>query len=186
MPAPETKSCGKRECLVAELAKCQTANANGYLSAYPEDFFDRLRKEQPVWAPFYTLHKILAGHLDMYVYCGNQQALANAEGLANWIDHWAEGISDAQMTRILKTEYGGTMEGLLNLYALTGKRQYLELSHRFEQGQFFGPLAAHRDELKGLHANTHVPKVIGAARSYEVTGDDRYRQISEYFWGRDR
>ncbi|MBV8115319.1 MAG: glycoside hydrolase family 127 protein [Silvibacterium sp.] len=172
----------KGNSLVAELAKCQAANANGYLSAYPEDFFDRLRKEQPVWAPFYTLHKILAGHLDMYVYCGNQQALANAEGLANWTDHWAEGISDAQMARILKTEYGGTMEGLLNLYALTGKKQYLWLSHRFEQEQFFGPLAAHRDELKGLHANTHVPKVIGAARRYELTGDDRYRQIAEFFW----
>jgi hypothetical protein len=173
----------KGNALVAELAKCQAANANGYLSAYPEDFFDRLRREQPVWAPFYTLHKILAGHLDMYVYCGNQRALANAEGLANWIDHWAEGISDAQMARILKTEYGGTMEGLLNLYAVTGKRRYLELSHRFEQEQFFGPLASHRDELKGLHANTHVPKVIGAARRYELTGDDRYRQIAEYFWG---
>jgi uncharacterized protein len=173
----------KGNALVAELAKCQAANANGYLSAYPEDFFDRLRKEQPVWAPFYTLHKILAGHLDMYVYCGNQQALANAEGLANWIDHWAEGISDAQMARILKTEYGGTMEGLLNLYALTGKQHYLWLSHRFEQEQFFGPLAAHRDELKGLHANTHVPKVIGAARRYELTGEDRYRQISQFFWG---
>ena len=172
----------KGNALVAELAKCQAANSNGYLSAYPEDFFDRLRKEQPVWAPFYTLHKILAGNLDMYVYCGNQQALANAEGLANWIDHWAEGISDAQMARILKTEYGGTMEGLLNLYALTGKKQYLWLSHRFEQEQFFGPLAAHRDELKGLHANTHVPKVIGAARRYELTGEDRYRQISEFFW----
>jgi uncharacterized protein len=173
----------KGNALVAGLAKCQAANANGYLSAYPEDFFDRLRKEQPVWAPFYTLHKILAGNLDMYVYCGNQQALANAEGLANWIDHWAEGVSDAQMARILKTEYGGTMEGLLNLYALTGKKQYLRLSHRFEQEQFFDPLAEHRDELKGLHANTHVPKVIGAARRYELTGDDRYRQISEFFWG---
>ncbi|MBV8631106.1 MAG: glycoside hydrolase family 127 protein [Silvibacterium sp.] len=173
----------KGNALVAELAKCQAANRNGYLSAYPEDFFDRLRREQQVWAPFYTLHKILAGHLDMYVYCGNQQALANAEGLAKWIDHWAEGISDAQMARILKTEYGGTMEALLNLYALTGKKQYLSLSHRFEQEQFFGPLAAHRDELKGLHANTHVPKVIGAARRYELTGDERYRQISEFFWG---
>lgn len=173
----------KGNAIVAELARCQAGNGNGYLSAYPEDFFDRLRREQPVWAPFYTLHKILAGHLDMYVYCGNQQALASAEGLANWIDHWSEGISDAQMARILKTEYGGTMEALLNLYALTGKRQYLGLSHRFEQEQFFGPLAAHRDELKGLHANTHVPKVIGAARRYELTGDDRDRQISEFFWG---
>ncbi|MBV8673946.1 MAG: glycoside hydrolase family 127 protein [Acidobacteriaceae bacterium] len=172
----------KGNALVAELAKRQAANANGYLSAFPEDFFDRLRREQQVWAPFYTIHKILAGNIDMYVYCGNQQALANAEGLANWINHWAEGISDAQLARILKTEYGGTMEGLLNLYALTGNKQYLSLSHRFEQEQFFGPLAAHRDELKGLHANTHVPKVIGAARRYELTGEDKYRQISEFFW----
>ena len=46
----------------------------------------------------------------------------------------------------------------------------------------FGPLADGRDELKGLHVNTQIPKIIGAARRYELTGDPRYRRIAEFFW----
>jgi hypothetical protein len=72
-------------------------------------------------------------------------------------------------------------EVLVNLAAVTRKDRYLETAHLFEQPVFLDPLAERRDELQGLHANTHVPKVIGAARMYEVTGDRRYRQIAEYF-----
>ncbi len=72
----------KAEGLVAQLADCQKAHQNGYLSAFPEEFFDRLREGRQVWAPFYTYHKIMAGLLDMYVHCGNDQALAVAEGMA--------------------------------------------------------------------------------------------------------
>ncbi|MGB6393543.1 MAG: beta-L-arabinofuranosidase domain-containing protein [Candidatus Acidiferrales bacterium] len=170
------------EAVVDQLAKCQKAMQNGYLSAFPETFFDRLSEGQPVWAPFYTLHKILAGNIDMYTYCGNEQALANAEGLAQWIGHWTNGISDDHMQRILKTEYGGTNEALYNLFAITGKGRYFETARRFEQPDFFNPLAEHRDELKGLHVNTHIPKVIGAARRYELTADPHYRDISAFFW----
>ena len=106
---------------------------NGYLSAFPEEFFDRLREGRKVWAPFYTYHKIMAGLLDMYVHCGNDQALAVAEGMARWVGHWQESISDEHMQRILQTEFGGMNEGLGNLYALTGKQQYLDLAGRFEK-----------------------------------------------------
>jgi len=51
-------------------------------------------------------------------------------------------------------------EVLSNLYAVTGKGYYLEVAQRFDKKQFFDPLAAHRDELKGLHVNTHIPQVI--------------------------
>jgi hypothetical protein len=117
----------------------------------------------------------------MYTLTGNEQALQVAEGLGGWISDWSANRSDDQMQRILRTEYGGTNEGLANLYALTGKSRYLDGARRFEQPSFFDPLAAHRDELTGLHANTNVPKVIGAARLYELTGDPRYRSIAEYF-----
>src|SRR5215470_13387157 len=170
------------DTVVAELAKCQQANGNGYLSAFPEDFFDRLMTGKPVWAPFYTLHKIMTGNLDMYMYCGNEQALANAEGLARWTGHWLTGVSDAHLQRILKTEYGGMNEAMFNLAAARGNQQYLEIGRRFEQASFFDPLAGHRDELKGLHVNTHIPKVIGAARLHELSGAPRYRDIAEYFW----
>jgi uncharacterized protein len=168
--------------LVAELAKCQEKNKDGYLSAYPEDLFDRLREEQRVWAPFYTYHKIMAGHLDMYLYCGNEQALHTAESMAGWVGHWTESISDAKMQRILQTEFGGMNEVLCNLYAVTGRGQYLHLAGRFEKRIFFDPLADHRDELKGIHANTHIPQAISSARRYELTGDVRYHEIASFFW----
>jgi DUF1680 family protein len=171
----------KGDRMVAALAKCQQKLNGGYLSAFPETFFDRLSREEKVWAPFYTLHKILAGLIDMHTLTGNEQALQVAEGLGSWITQWSANRSDAQMQRILRTEYGGTNEALANLYAITGKNYYLDGARRFEQPSFFDPLAAHRDELTGLHANTNVPKVIGAARLYELTGELRYRSIAEYF-----
>ncbi len=175
------------DAMVSELARCQKANGNGYLSAYPEGQFEALAKGSrewsggAVWAPFYTLHKIMAGLVDMYVHTGNEQALQTAESIAAWVREYFQGIADDQRQFMLRTEYGGMNEVLANLYGLTGKQQYLDTARLFEQPSFLDPLAGHRDELKGLHANTHVPKVIGAARMYELTGDVRYRQIAQYF-----
>ena len=168
--------------MVTELAKCQQALGDGYLSAFPKEFFDRLREGKPVWAPFYTLHKIMAGHVDMYVHCGNEEALEVAKGMAGWIGRWVEPLSDGEMQRVMQTEFGGTMEVLYNLYALTGDSHYLELGDRFYHKKVFDPLAAHRDELKGLHANTNIPKAIGASRRYELTEDARFHDIASFFW----
>ena len=168
--------------LVKELAACQDAHRNGYLSAFPEEFFDRLREGKQVWAPFYTLHKIMAGHLDMYLHCGNTQALETVEKMAAWVGRWVGPLSDSRMQRILEVEQGGILETLLNLYAVTGKHEYLRTAERFEHHDFSDPLASFRDELTGLHANTNIPKAIGAARQYEVTGDTRYRDIATFFW----
>ena len=166
--------------LVAALAACQ--RPDGYLSAFPPSFFDRLSSGQKVWAPFYTVHKIQAGMLDMYRHAGNRQALEVATGIGDWVVRWLNGFSDAQMARILKTEYGGINESMYDLYAITGNGRYLEAAHRFDQAALFDPLAAHRDELQGLHSNTQIPKLIGAARRYEITGEPRYRRIVEFFW----
>ena len=173
----------KGDALVAELARCQKAlDAGGYLGAYPAEFYGRLREGKKVWAPFYTYHKILAGHLDMYTHCGNQQALETAERMAGWVETYLKPIGDEQWARMQMVEHGGMNEVLFNLYAATRKERYLALARRFDHKRFFDPLAEHRDELKGLHANTNIPKVIGAARGYELTGDARYRDIAEYFW----
>ncbi|MFN7998714.1 MAG: glycoside hydrolase family 127 protein [Bryobacteraceae bacterium] len=172
----------KANLIVAELAKCQKANANGYLSAFPSSFLDRLRDGQKVWAPWYTLHKIMAGLLDMYLLTGNQQALDVAQGMARWTKKWTDTISDEHMARVLQVEFGGTNEVLYNLYAVTGVKDYADAAHRFDHERIFAPLADSRDELKGLHVNTQIPKIIGAARRYELTGDARYRRIAEFFW----
>ena len=181
-------SCGDEELkknantVVAELGKCQAAMKSGYLSAFPVEFFDRLRERQQVWAPFYTLHKVMAGLLEMYMYCGNEQALDMVQKMAAWVDLYTYPLSYEHMQRVLGTEFGGMGEVLCNLYAVTGKEDYLDIAQRFDKKQFFEPLAAHRDELKGLHVNTHIPQVIAAARCYELTGQRRYRDIAEYFW----
>lgn len=173
---------GKAGAIVAELGKCQKANGGGWLSAFPTDFMQRLKERLPVWAPWYTLHKIMAGMLDMYQHCGNEQALDIALGMVAWAKKWADPLSDNQMARILRVEYGGTNELLYNLYALTGNPDHAELAHRFDDARLFDPLAEGRDELKGLHANTQLAKLMGAARRYELTGEQRYRRIVEFFW----
>ena len=109
------------------------------------------------------------------------RSLALCEGMARWAGDSFQGISTEQRQHMLRTEYGGMNEVLVNLAAITKKDRYIEAARLFEQPGFLDPLAARRDELQGLHANTHVPKIIGAARMYEVTGERRYREIAEYF-----
>ena len=178
----DAELAARGDALVAELGACQRAFGNGYLSAFPEEFFDRLRDGKPVWAPFYTLHKLMAGLLDMHTLAGNAQALDVLQGMARWTGRWVQPLSDAAMQRVLQREYGGMNELLYNLSAITNEEYYAWVAHRFDHEQFFAPLAQGRDELKGLHANTNIPKVIGAARRYELTGETRYRHIAEYFW----
>jgi DUF1680 family protein len=163
------------DLLVAELAKCQEKIGTGYLSAFPEEVFDRLRAGRPAWAPFYTLHKIMAGMLDMHQLAGNAEALGVARRMAGWVARWVQPLGDQAMARILEREFGGMNEVLYNL-------NLPELAHRFDHERIYAPLARGRDELKGLHVNTVIPKIIGAARAYELTGEHRYRDIASYFW----
>jgi len=172
----------KADALVSELAKCQKALRGGYLSAYPTELFDGLREGKQVWAPFYTYHKIMAGNLDMYVHCGNQEALEVAEKMAKWAGDFVNPLTDEQMARVQLVEHGGMNEVLFNLYGVTGKEEYLHLARRFDHKKIFDPLAEHRDVLGGNHANTNIPKIIGAIRGYELTGEQRYFDIADYFW----
>src|SRR5271157_8952 len=167
--------------LVAGLAECQKKIGTGYLSAFPAVLFEHLAEGKDVWAPFYTYHKIMAGLLDMHALTGNADALQICEGMAKWAGEYFWGISAEQRQRMLRTEYGGMNEVLVNLAALTKKERYLDAAGMFEQPSILDPLADRRDELQGLHANTNVPKMIGAARRYELTGELRYRRIAEYF-----
>jgi uncharacterized protein len=167
--------------LVAGLAACQKKIGSGYLSAFPTELFEHLAQGKPVWAPFYTYHKIMAGLLDMHTLADNPDALQIAESMGQWAQEFMGNFSVDQRQRMLRTEYGGMNEVLANLAAVTQKERYVDAAHLFEQPGFLDPLAERRDELQGLHANTHVPKIIGAARMYEVTGERRYREIAEYF-----
>lgn len=172
----------KGALLVAELAKCQARLGNGYLSAFPISLFDRLRARQEVWAPFYTVHKILAGMLDMYEYGECAQALAVAQGMAAWTDAWTAAIPEERMQMVLDTEYGGMNDALYRLAAFTNNERYGAVGDRFTKKRFFDPLARYQDQLRGLHANTHIPQVIGAARRYELSSDRRFHDVADAFW----
>lgn len=175
--------------LVTELARCQAASPKagfnpGYLSAFPESFIDRVEARKEVWAPYYTLHKIFAGLIDAYELAGSTQALEVAKAMGNWVAFRVDRLTPAQMQASLETEHGGMTESLANLYAITGDKTYLRLAHAFDHAAVIDPLAEGKDKLDGLHANTQIPKIIGAAREFELTGDARYRKIAETFWDR--
>jgi DUF1680 family protein len=172
----------KGDSVVAGLAECQKKIGSGYLSAYPESFIDRVEKRIPVWAPYYTLHKIFAGLEDMYVYCDNAEALETAKKFGDWAIARNSKLSDEQMQTMLQTEHGGMNETLANLYALTGEEKYLKISLRFNHHRVIDPCEDLEDPLTGLHANTQIPKFIGTARQYELTGDHALKTASLFFW----
>ncbi len=168
---------------MAGIAECQAKlNQNGYVSAFPAEFFDRLDRRENVWAPFYTLHKIMAGLLEMKMHAANDQALDVVVKMAAWVDAWTASKSDEHMQDILNTEYGGMNEVLYNLAAVTGNDRWARTGDRFTKKIFFTPLALRKDELKGQHMNTHVPQVIGAARRYELSSDYRFTDVSRFFF----
>jgi len=174
-----------RDCaraIVTGLAECQKKIGSGYLSAFPEEFIDRVEARQRVWAPWYTLHKIYAGLVDAYVHCGDKQALEVVRGMADWAIARTDRLSDEQMERMLGTEHGGMNDTLAELYAVTGEEKYLKLSRRFNHKAVLDPLTRREDRLTGLHANTQFPKVIGAARQYELAGGEDLRTAATFFW----
>jgi len=174
--------------LVAQFAIVQDAESKtfhpGYLSAFPEELFDRVDARQRVWAPYYTVHKVMAGLLDAHLLTGNAQALEVLKKQADWV-LWRNGrLSEEQRQAMLQTEHGGMVEVLANLYAVTGDTRYMTAAAWFEHKRIVEPLARGVDPLDNLHANTQIPKIIGAAREYELTGDRRYRDVAAFFWDR--
>ncbi len=178
----------RADSLVSEFAKIQAAESTkfhpGYLSAFPEELIDRVETRQRVWAPYYTLHKIMAGLIDAYQLTGNAQALDVVRKQADWVV-WRNGrLTDEQRQTMLQTEQGGMVESLANLYAITGDSRYMTAATWLEHHRIVDPLANHVDPLDNVHANTQIPKIIGAAREYELTGDPKYHEIATFFWDR--
>ncbi|WP_405625196.1 glycoside hydrolase family 127 protein [Streptomyces sp. NBC_00016] len=179
----------KAVSMVAELAKCQANNSaagftTGYLSGYPESDFTAL--EQGTLSngnvPYYTIHKTLAGLLDVWRLIGSTQARDVLLALAGWVDTRTGRLTGAQMQAMLGVEFGGMNDVLCDLYQQTGDARWLTAAQRFDHAAVFDPLAANLDRLNGLHANTQVPKWIGALREYKATGTTRYRDIATNAW----
>ncbi|HJY57434.1 MAG TPA: beta-L-arabinofuranosidase domain-containing protein, partial [Streptosporangiaceae bacterium] len=154
----------------------------GYLSAFPESFFDLLEEGRSVWSPYYMIHKYLAGLIDQYQLAGDDQALDVAVKLGDWVDWRTARLPYAQMQMVLQTEFGGLPEALANLYTITGRERYLAAAQRFYHAQVLDPLADGVDQLAGLQANVNTPKIIACVRMWEETGSTKYRDIAQNFW----
>ncbi|WP_237163315.1 beta-L-arabinofuranosidase domain-containing protein [Paenibacillus sp. BIHB 4019] len=172
----------KADFIVAELERCQQANDGQWLAAFPQTYMNRMAQGRFVWAPHYTLHKLLMGLHEMYVLTGNQKALAIMNGLAAWFHQWTARFSEQEMDELLDLETGGMLEAWADLYGITRDPKHLALIQKYERRRFFDALLEGQDVLTNKHANTQIPEILGAARAWEVTGEAKYRKIVEAFW----
>jgi DUF1680 family protein len=178
--------------IVSELAVCQQSRS-GYVGAIPrEDTFwtevgaGHIRSHgfdlNGAWSPWYTVHKVMAGLLDAWLYCGNEQALKVEKGMADWTGRIVGPLSDSTLQKMLLCEYGGMNEVLANTYAITGDKKYLALSYKFHDRRILDSLSRGLDDLAGKHSNTQIPKAIGSARQYELTANPGDSAIAQSFW----
>ncbi|MPT48202.1 MAG: glycoside hydrolase family 127 protein [Sphingobium sp.] len=191
--------------IIDELAKCQAAHGDGYVAG-----FMRRRKDGTVvngkeifpeimagdirsmgfdlngcWVPFYNWHKLYAGLMDAQTYTGNDKGIAILVGLSGYIEKVFAPLNDEQIQTILDCEFGGINESFAELYTRTKDPRWLHMARvTFYHDKVMNPLVDGRDELANLHANTTIPKLIGMARLYEITGEAGYANASSYFWDR--
>jgi DUF1680 family protein len=172
----------------------------GFISAYPPDQFIMLEKgatyggrNNQIWAPYYTLHKILAGLLDCYEVGGNKKALETAEGMGLWVFQRLQVVPTetriSMWNRYIAGEYGGMNEVLSCLYKITSDHRFLKCAQLFDNISFFFGDAEHThglaknvDTLRSKHANQHIPQITGALETYRNTQDIQYYQVADNFW----
>ncbi len=188
----------RADYIVAELKQVQNKRGDGYLGAIVDrdgvdgrELFVRLSQGEirssgfdlnGLWSPWYTLHKTFAGLRDAFRYTGNKTALEVESKFAAWAEKILSPLDNNQIQRMLNTEFGGMNEVLVDLYADTGDRRWLDLSDKFEHRSFILPLQRHRDILEGKHGNTQIPKIIGSADRYAYTGSVGDILAAGFFW----
>lgn len=172
---------------VGRLAQYQRAIGNGFVGAVPDwrRHFEQLAQRDghmTGWVPWYSQHKIMAGLRDAWLHAGIDDAMPVLLGLCAWAEATIAPLTEAQLQTMLDTEHGGMNELLADVYALTGDARWLTLAQRFTHRVVIDPLAAGRDELDGLHANTQIPKLVGEARLHQLTAEPRRAASARFFW----
>src|SRR5262245_19955965 len=172
----------------------------GFISAYPPDQFIMLEKgatygtqDTQIWAPYYTLHKILTGLLDSYEVAGNTKALEIAKGMGAWVRARLAALPAetriSMWNRYIAGEYGGMNEVMARLFRLTGDKPFLETAKLFDNINFFygnaareHGLARNVDTIRGKHANQHIPQIGGALETFRNTKELPYWNVASNFW----
>lgn len=174
----------KADSIVNGLAEVQQAyGRGGYLSAFAEGLVDRNIQGKSVWAPFYTLHKIVQGLIDQYQMTGNVKALEMAKGMGDWAYNKLKPLSEETRKKMIRNEFGGFNEAMYELYDFTKDERYLWVARYFYHNEKIDPLTAGNPDLGTNHANTFIPKLLGEARNYEMFGAKDSRKAAEFlFW----
>lgn len=172
----------------------------GFISGYPPDQFIMLEQgatyggsNSQIWAPYYTLHKILAGLMDCYEVGGTPKALEIARGMGIWVykrlNRLPAETRIKMWNRYIAGEYGGMNEAMARLHKLTGDQRFLECARLFDNiNLFFGNvehehgLAKNVDTIRGKHANQHIPQITGALETFKCTGEKAYYHVADNFW----
>lgn len=190
--------------IIDELALVQGAHGDGYVAG-----FTRKRKDGSVvdgkeifpelmagdirsagfdlngcWVPLYNWHKLYGGLFDAQSFCGHDKALTVAVGLGVYIDKVFRALNDDQVQTVLNCEFGGLNDSFAELYRRTKNPRWLALAQRLHHRRIIDPLAAGEDKLANNHANTQVPKLLGEATLFEVTGNEDNRKAASFFWER--
>ena len=186
----------------------------GYLNAIPAqhcvliEMYRAYNNDSWVWAPYYSVHKQLAGLIDIATYIDDKavtkKALLIAKDMGLWV--WnrlhyrtyvkSDGRQDERRARpgnryemwnmYIAGEVGGMAESLARLSEMTGtaeeKAHLLEAANYFDSPAFFDPLARNIDAIRTRHANQHIPMVTGALRSYRGNHNPYYYDLAENFW----
>lgn len=178
--------------IVAGLAACQAALGGGYLSAFPSTEFDTLETVffDGVWAPYYTIHKIMAGLLDAHAHLGDAEALRVVGGMADYFAARLERLTPEAVENMTRTDYkgnpvnefGGIAESFLAVHAITKNPRHLAAARVFLRDWFLAPLAAGDNRLARLHANTHVPQALSFALASGVLDDPRLLPAARFFF----
>ena len=187
------------------LKECQDALETGFIFGAKiidknnvEAQFDNVEKNlsnimTQAWVPYYTLHKILAGAIDIYKLTGYENAKTVASRLGDWVYRRVSRWSEETQRTVLGIEYGGMNDCLYELYAVTGKEEHAIAAHCFDEVPLFENVyEGTENALNNKHANTTIPKFLGALKRYaildgrtvdgETVDAGRYLGYAERFW----
>ena len=174
----------KLDYIVDRLAEAQMPS--GYLSAFSEVLFENVENKKPCWVPWYTMDKIIAGLTAVYRFTGNEKALDVVSKLGDWVYSRISKWDEATQATVLAVEYGGMNEAMYDLYSITKSEKHEAAAHSFDEMPLFQALYDGQDILNGKHANTTIPKFLGALYRYIVRGckeeDSFYLESVKNFW----
>ncbi len=183
----------KLDYVLKELKRCQDNLGTGYIGGVPrsQEFWSDVKQGKiraggfdlnGRWVPLYNIHKIYAGLRDAYTLAGREDAKDMLIKLTNWGVDLVSSLSDEHIQDMLRSEHGGLNEVFADAAVIANDPRYMQLAEKFTHLQILNPLVAHKDELTGKHANTQIPKIIGAKRIADLEGKKDWDDGARFFW----